>query len=191
MEHRCRPDEEILNLVLHLRQLGKDISTFRVSSEELRALVQESPRAAWITRTYQNVRSCALCRYRFDTFWGYGDESDPGPNIMFPDVPPITQRDFRSPRSNAALPAGSAASDTPPGPVCEITCTAEDMLIRILAEPDGTATAVIFMTQGSPEGVVLRYDGNEAEFGASGVIQLPKMPVRIGVERRPPRPARS
>ena len=44
----------------------------------------------------------------------------------------------------------------------------------------GVLAVRTLMTQGSPEGVVLRYDGNEAEFGASGVFRLPKVPLRIG-----------
>lgn len=187
MTHHHRTEADLLRLVLYLRQLHLPVEEIlsRAVDAILTARPAESERKAQILAELDEVQSCAICRHGFERMWEEQAEEVTG--IVYPDVIPLVRRDLRQ-RTPMEQPAGHAAAPEPEGSPCEITCVGPGMLVRILAEPDGSATAILLLSEGSPEGVILRVDGREEEFPASGVLRLSRLPVHIGLERRPPRP---
>lgn len=192
MEHRHLGEEETYALVLPLQYLC--FSSEELLNHGLGGMRRNEflPSGRWkeLVAGVEEARSCSLCRERFERVWTQEAEVtvESPPPETYPDVPELQRTEFRQ-RVAESSASGKAASPEPAeGSPCEITCAGTDMLVRILAERDGTATAVLLLTSGSPEGVILRVDGDEVEFGATGVLRLPSMPVRIGVQRRLPEP---
>lgn len=209
MEHHCLSDEEILELILRLQHTGHELrELLRLPIRSLRlggggsggsdgagAARSASSNPTTLSpdlhdalvRRLEVVRDCPLCRHQFETLWRKEASYDSADRIQPPDLPPISREDFHYTVASDG-PAGEAAALPSKQSPCEITCVAEGMLVRILGERDGSATAILFLAEGLPEGVILRFDGEEIPFDATGIVRLAHMPVRIGIERVPPEP---